>query len=44
MFAYKGFGKGLICRGYQFAMGLNRTEKANCKENGFHCSLLFQYD
>ena len=38
MFAYKGFGKGLICRGYQFAMGLNRTEKANCKENGFHCA------
>lgn len=38
MIAYKGFGHGLICRDYQFAMGLNRTEKANCRENGFHCA------
>lgn len=26
------------CRGYQFVMGLNTTEKANCRENGFHCA------
>ena len=38
MLAYKGFEKGLICRGYQFEMGLNITEKANCVENGFHCA------
>lgn len=38
MIAYKGFGKGLICRGYQFSMGLNRTEEANCAEKGFHCA------
>lgn len=38
MIAYKGFEKGLVCRGYQFAMGLNRTDKANCRENGFHCA------
>lgn len=30
MIAYKGFLPGLICRGYQFRMGLNVTEKANC--------------
>lgn len=38
MFAYKGFEKGLICRGYHFVMGLNCTDKANCRENGFHCA------
>ncbi len=38
MIAYKGFSKGLICRGYQFQMGLNVTEKANCRQNGFHCA------
>ena len=38
MIAYKGFRPGLICRGYQFVMGLNTTEKANCRENGFHCA------
>ena len=38
MIAYKGFKKGLICLGYQFQMGLNVTEKANCRENGFHCA------
>ena len=38
MIAYKGFEKGLVCRGYQFVMGLNCTEKANCRENGFHCA------
>lgn len=27
MIAYKGFRPGLICRGYQFVMGLNTTEK-----------------
>ncbi len=38
MIAYKGFNKGLQCRGYQFHMGLNITEKANCRANGFHCA------
>lgn len=38
MIAYKGFLPGLICRGYQFKMGLNVTEKANCAANGFHCA------
>lgn len=38
MLAYKGFSPGLICRGYQFVMGLNVTEKANCAANGFHCA------
>lgn len=35
MIAYKGFRPGLICRGYQFVMGLNTTEKANCREMDF---------
>lgn len=38
MIAYKGFHTGLICRDYQFVMGLNVTEKANCAVNGFHCA------
>ena len=38
MIAYKGFGIGLICRGYQFQMGMNVTDKANCAANGFHCA------
>ena len=38
MIAYKGFRPGLICRGYQFVMGLNVTDKANCAQNGFHCA------
>lgn len=38
MYACKAFYKGLICRGYQFKMGLNVTEKANCRANGFHCA------
>lgn len=38
MLAYKGFNPGLICRNYQFEMGLNITDKANCRENGFHCA------
>ena len=38
MIAYKAFKPGLICRDYQFVMGLNRTDKANCHENGFHCA------
>lgn len=36
MFSFKGFDTGLICRGYRFRMGLNKTEKANCVANGFH--------
>ena len=38
MIAYKGFEPGLICRGYHFVMGLNITDKANCRANGFHCA------
>lgn len=39
MKAYKGFEKGLVCRGYQFFSDrLNTTDKANCRENGFHCA------
>ena len=38
MIAYKGFQPGLICRGYQFVMGLNTTAEANCGANGFHCA------
>lgn len=38
MIAYKGFHPGLICRDYQFVMGLNVTDKANCRANGFHCA------
>lgn len=32
MIAYKGFAPGLVCRGYQFVMGKNVTEQANCAE------------
>lgn len=38
MIAYKGFHRGLVCRDYQFVMGLNVTEKASCRANGFHCA------
>ena len=38
MIAYKAFHSGLVCRDYQFHMGLNTTEKANCAQNGFHCA------
>lgn len=38
MIAYKGFNKGLVCLGYQFKMGLNVTQEANCRQNGFHCA------
>ena len=38
MIAYKGFHPGLVCRDYQFVMGLNTTDKANCAQNGFHCA------
>lgn len=38
MLAYKAFRSGLVCLGFQFAMGLNETEKANCAQNGFHCA------
>lgn len=38
MIAYKGFNPGLICKNYQFEMGINRTKEANCRANGFHCA------
>lgn len=37
MITYKGFEKGLICRGYQFKVGeLNVCEKAKTAREGFH--------
>lgn len=38
MIAYKAFNLGMVCLGYQFVMGLNVTDKANCRANGFHCA------
>ena len=38
MIAYKAFNPGLVCLGYKFKMGLNKTDKANCRQNGFHCA------
>ena len=38
MIAYKGMRPGMVCLGYQLRMGLNVTEQANCRENGFHCA------
>ncbi len=39
MRAFKGFRKDLTCLGFQFREDkVNRTEKANCAENGFHCA------
>ena len=38
MIAYKGFDKGLVCRGYKFKMGLNTTDKAQAVAYGFHCA------
>lgn len=39
MRAFKGFRKDLTCLGFQFREDkINRTEKANCAENGFHCA------
>lgn len=39
MKAYKGFEKDLICLGYKFSEDrINKTDKANCRENGFHCA------
>ena len=35
MIAYKGFHPGMVCIGYQFQMGLNVTQEANCRKNGF---------
>lgn len=36
MLGYKGFDKGLKCRGYKFKLGLNVTEKAQAVACGFH--------
>ena len=39
MRAFKGFHKDLTCLGYQFKEEIvNRTEEANCAQNGFHCA------
>lgn len=35
----KKIQKDLKCRGFQFQeYGINETEKANCRQNGFHCA------
>ncbi len=37
MLGFKGFDKGLKCRGYKFsAKKVNRTDKAHCVQCGFH--------
>ena len=36
-FAYKAFTPGLKCRDYQYKMGLNVFDEANCVKNGAHC-------
>lgn len=39
MIAFKGFKKGLTCRGYRFEPGVTAREKAaNCVKNGFHAA------
>lgn len=38
MVVYKAFKEGMVCRGYQFHMGINITDKANCAQNGFHAA------
>ena len=39
MKAYKGFKKDLTCLGYKFNEdGINKTDQANCRKNGFHCA------
>ena len=38
MIVCKAFEPGLVCRGYQFHVGLNTTDEANCRHNGFHCA------
>ncbi len=36
MTVVKAFGPGLVCRGYQYRMGLNVCETAKCVRDGFH--------
>lgn len=39
MIAYKAFNEDLTCRKYKFKENEpNYTDKANCRENGFHCA------
>ena len=39
MIAFKGFNKGLKCRGYQFKAGETSVEpEATCVKNGFHAA------
>lgn len=43
LIAYKGFNKDLSCTSggnrFDYKLGVfNTTEKANCRENGFHCA------
>ena len=38
MFVFKMFQKGLVCRGYQFKVGVNECEHATCVREGFHAA------
>ena len=38
MIVVKAFENGLRCRGYQYQVGLNTCEDANCARNGFHAA------
>lgn len=38
MFVYKMFQPGLICRGYQFKVGVNECKHATCVREGFHAA------
>ena len=38
MYVYKMFEPGLICRGYQFKVGVNECDHATCVKEGFHAA------
>lgn len=38
MYVYKMFNPGLVCRGYQFKVGVNECEHATCVKEGFHAA------
>lgn len=38
MYVYKMFKPGLVCRDYQFKIGLNECDHATCVKEGFHAA------
>lgn len=38
MLVFKMFEKGLICRGYQYKVGVNECDHATCVREGFHAA------